>query len=449
MTDQQPTMTPPTQPLDTLPAPSPTAFAAPSAAAGSESAPREPATWAVGGIPTGPNGPGAPVLPSALPTPTAPRRGRGELVAVAALAAVLASAGTYAVGQVASPDVSGASVAASASSGTLGSQQAAPVTQADPSAPNWTATAKAVTPSVVAITARTNSGEGQGSGVVIDRSGHILTNNHVVAGATGLTVTLADGRTYAATVRGTDPSTDLAVVTVTNPPADLAPIAIADSDALAVGDPVMAIGNPLGLAGTVTTGIVSALDRPVTTAAEGTQGATATNAEPVVTNAIQTSAAINPGNSGGALVNASGALVGINSAIASLGSSGESGNIGIGFAIPANEAQMVATQLIADGTATHAYLGVTPKDGTAKDGSATRAGAEIANVGADTPAAAAGIRVGDVVIAVDGTPVESAASLVAHVRERAVGSKVALTLLREGTRVEVTATLASRPSTTN
>ena len=161
----------------------------------------------------------------------------------------------------------------------------------------------------------------------------------------------------------------------------------------------MAVGNPLGLAGTVTTGIVSALNRPVTTEAESggpadPYGQGQAQSEPVVTNAIQTSAAINPGNSGGALVDASGQLIGINSSIASLGSSsgGQSGNIGIGFAIPVNEATSIAKQLIDNGTAAHAYLGVTPQDGTPSDGSATRAGAEVTSVGDGTPASQAGLR---------------------------------------------------------
>jgi len=167
-----------------------------------------------------------------------------------------------------------------------------------------------------------------------------------------------------------------------------------------------------------------------------------------VTNAIQTSAAINPGNSGGALVNASGQLVGINSAIASLGSSsgGQSGSIGIGFAIPVNEATSIAKQLIDSGTATHAYLGVTPQDGSASDGSATRAGAEVTSVGDGTPAAAAGLEAGDVIIAVDGKPVDSADSLVGHVREKTTGDRVTLTVLRDGKSIQVKATLAAKPS---
>jgi putative serine protease PepD len=286
--------------------------------------------------------------------------------------------------------------------------------------------------------------------VVIDDAGHVLTNNHVISGAGGngeITVTLSDGRAYQATIAGRDPSTDLAVLTLQDPPEDLKPIALGDSEALKVGDPVMAVGNPLGLAGTVTTGIVSALNRPVTTSAEGSDSG---QAEPVVTNAIQTSAAINPGNSGGALVNASGQLVGINSSIATLGASqgGQSGSIGIGFAIPVNEARTIAEQLIDKGEAQHAFLGVTSEDGTAKEGSATRTGATIREVNPGTPAAEAGLRSGDTVIAVDGEQVDSSLSLVAHIRERSVGDKVTLAVLRDGERVELTASLIARPGST-
>ncbi|WP_270886759.1 S1C family serine protease [Pedococcus sp. 5OH_020] len=392
------------------------------------------------------------------------RRRWTELTAVAALAALLASGGTYAATQL--DEGSPASSTASTSSPGRGTPSA-PVVQADATNPNWTATAAAVAPSVVAITVKSAQAEGQGSGVVIDSKGHILTNNHVVTGAgsdASITVTLNDGRTYKATIAGTDPSTDLAVITLSNAPSDLKPVAIGDSDALKVGDPVMAIGNPLGLAGTVTTGIVSALNRPVTTQAEdnsqpqnpfdqggpgqGQQGSSDT-AE-VVTNAIQTSAAINPGNSGGALVNASGQLIGINSAIASLGSSGssQSGSIGIGFAIPANEAKSIATQLIDKGKAEHAFLGVSLADGTASDGASQRAGAQITQITSGTPAAQAGLKEGDVVIAVNGERVDSSLSLVANIRERAVGDKVKLTVLRGGKQVTVTATLVAKSTAT-
>jgi putative serine protease PepD len=357
------------------------------------------------------------------------------------LAALLSSGGTVAAVRL-FPETSTPSTTSSQQLGR--GTDTAPVAQADASAPNWSATAAAVTPSVVSITATSRQGGGQGSGVIIDAQGHVLTNNHVVSGAQKLTVTLSDGRTFDAEVRGTDPSTDLAVITIAGAPSDLKPVAIGDSDAL------MAVGNPLGLAGTVTTGIVSALNRPVTTQGEGDpqDPFQPSQSEPVVTNAIQTSAAINPGNSGGALVNAGGQLVGINSSIASLGSSsGQSGNIGIGFAIPVNEATSIARQLIDKGAATHAYLGVTPKDGSARNGSGSMAGAEITSIGDGTPAADAGLRVGDVITAVDGERVESALSLVGHIRERSPGEQVKLTVLRDGRSTEITATLVAKPAT--
>jgi putative serine protease PepD len=369
---------------------------------------------------------------------------------VAALTAALASGGTYAATQLGSQETQTPTASSSSSLGR--GTETAPVSQSNPQSPNWTATAAAVSPSVVAI--KTDSGEG--SGVVIDDSGHVLTNNHVVAGAEKLTVTLSDGRTFKARIQGTDPSTDLAVVTIEGAPDDLEPISIGDSDALKVGDPVMAVGNPLGLAGTVTTGIVSALNRPVTTSAAeqqqpqspfGNNQPQQSSSEPVVTNAIQTSAAINPGNSGGALVDAGGRLVGINSSIASLGSSGgTSGNIGIGFAIPVKEAASIAEQLIEDGTAEHAYLGVTPVDGSASDGNATRAGAQVRTVGGGTPAAKAGLQQGDVITQVNGEPVDSAESLVAHIREHSVGDTVKLTVLRDDKSQEISATLAAVPA---
>jgi putative serine protease PepD len=388
------------------------------------------------------------------------RRRIGELSAVAVLAAALASGGTYAATQLGSTDAQTPSAASSSSSLGRGTGTS-PVVQADPNNPNWTATAAAVAPSVVSITNRLGNGVAQGSGVVIDDKGHVLTNNHVVADTQKLTVTLSNGHTYDATIAGTDPSTDLAVVTIKNFPSTLTPIALGDSGSLKVGDPVMAVGNPLGLAGTVTTGIVSALNRPVKTQSSeqqtpvdpfgnpfGQQGQQQSG-EPVVTNAIQTSAAINPGNSGGALVDGSGKLVGINSAIASLGSSSssQSGNIGIGFAIPVNEAKNIAAQLIDKGAAAHPYLGVTLTDGSGSDGSSTVTGAKIENVVSGTPAAAAGLRSGDLVVAIDGTTVESADSLIGSVRAHSVGDTVDLTVLRGGSKVVVKATLVARSTT--
>ena len=397
----------------------------------------------------------APALPPTTKTPTPTpgpavkqqRRGSlrraGELSLVALLAAGLASGGTYAATTLAADEPGTPS-----SSSTLPAVSTVPVSQAQKSAPDWQAVAATVAPSVVSITVRGEQGQGQGSGVVIDEQGHVLTNNHVVSGGgtgTELDVTLANGDTYAATVAGTDPSTDLAVLSITEPPDDLTPIQLGSSDSLAVGDPVMAIGNPLGLSGTVTTGIVSALDRPVTAREQSSAPfAQGQGDEASVTNAVQTSAAINPGNSGGALVDAAGRLVGINSSIASLGG-GSSGSIGIGFAIPVDTARMIADQLIADGTAEHAFLGVTPQDGTATLGSARRSGAKIAAVSEGSAAAKGGLQQGDVVVAVSGTPVVSAESLVAHIREQAVGSTVELTIVRDGKEQQVDVTLGQRP----
>jgi len=402
--------------------------------------------------PAEPHQPATP-QPGAEPAqPAKPRHRLLEMTAVAALAAVLASGGTYAVTR-------DASSTAPARAGTTTTSSAAPVVQAAANAPDWTATAAAVSPSVVSISVAGTSGSGQGSGVILDKSGHIVTNNHVVAGGgegAQISVTLNDSRSYAATIVGTDPSTDLAVIKVTNAPDDLAPIALGDADALKVGDPVMAVGNPLGLAGTVTTGIVSALNRPVSTQSQeqqtdpfGRQQSQAAR-EPVVTNAVQTSAAINPGNSGGALVNASGQLVGINSSIASLGSSAgtgsQSGNIGIGFAIPVNEAKSIADQLIATGSAKHAYLGVSSKDAAVEDGSAKRAAATVTQVVDGTPAADAGLKSGDSIVAVDGEAIDGSLSLVAQIRERSVGDTAKLTIIRDGKRQDVTVTLTSKPT---
>jgi len=394
--------------------------------------------------------PAALTQPGATPTQPAKPRRLAELGAIAVVAAVLASAGTYAVTRT---DVASSPAAQTSASATT---SASPVLQANGSAPDWSATAGAVSPSVVAISVTSGQSSGQGSGVIFDTKGHILTNNHVVTGAGAgaqLSVTLADKRTYDATVVGTDPSTDLAVIKLTNAPGDLKAIALGDANVLKVGDQVMAVGNPLGLAGTVTTGIVSALNRPVTTSdqQQGDPTQQQTTSEPVVTNAIQTSAAINPGNSGGALVNASGQLIGINSAIASLGSSGgsssQSGNIGIGFAIPVNEARSIADQLISSGKATHPYLGVSSKDGIVADGSAKRAAAVLTNVVSGTPADKAGLQAGDAVIAVDGNSIDGSLSLVAQVRERTVGDKVTLKVLRDGQSKDINVTLIAKPTT--
>ena len=321
------------------------------------------------------------------------------------------------------------------------------VIQGDTANPDWTVTANAAAPSVVAIAVRSGQGLAEGSGVILDAQGHIATNNHVVAGAQTVWVTLSDRRRYEAQVVGTDPSTDLAVIRLVDPPTGLTPIPFGDVSKLAVGQPVMALGNPLGLSETVTTGIISALDRPVVTTQEPARGTTfdGTSAQQVVTNAIQTNAAINPGNSGGALVNAEGELIGITSSIASLGSSsgGSSGSIGIGFAIPADQVRSVTDQLIKSGQATHALLGVTTSDAQTTLNGATYEGAGVRSVVADSPAAAAGVREGDVIIGIDADPISGSEGLIAQIRDRQVGNTATLKVIRSGQELSLPVTLAA------
>jgi putative serine protease PepD len=370
----------------------------------------------------------------------------GDIAVASLLAATLASGGTYAVVRATSPE---AGSTTSATATTTGAVESAEGTQGTTVAltgeKDWAAIAEGVSPSVVSIEVAGQTGQGSGSGVVWDAEGRVVTNAHVVEGSAAVSVVLADGRRYDAEVVGSDTSSDLAVLQLETTPDGLTPIRVGDDAALAVGDPVMAVGNPLGLSGTVTTGIVSALDRPVTTTGSGTgQGGAP---ERVVTNAIQTSAAINPGNSGGALVNGAGELVGINSSIAALPSAGRSqaGSIGIGFAIPATKVTLIADQLIADGSAEHAFLGVALGDGEAEIDGATTSGAVVSEVEPGSPAELAALEAGDLIVAIDGEQVPSAIALVGQVRERAAGEETVLEVVRDGERVEVTATLATRP----
>ncbi|MDN6511540.1 MAG: trypsin-like peptidase domain-containing protein, partial [Corynebacterium sp.] len=277
-----------------------------------------------------------------------------------------------------------------------------------------------VLPSVVSIQVTTQQGGAEGSGSIISSDGLILTNNHVVSGSDEgeMTVTTNDGRQLQADVVATDPQTDLAVVKA-NGADDLQPIAIGDSDSLQVGETVVAVGSPLGLSSTVTTGIVSAMNRPVQAGGED-------GGEASLIDAIQTDAAINPGNSGGALVNLQGELVGIPSVIATLGGEmgGESGSIGLGFAIPSNQAEDTAQQLIDNGSATHPVIGATVNTGTETSSN----GAEIVKVVGGGPAADAGIRDGDIVTKVDDRIVDSGVSLIAAIRSHNVGDEVTLTV---------------------
>lgn len=391
-----------------------------------------PAGWSGTALPPPPPTDQLAAVPGPPPRPR--RRGWVPLVGTAAAAAVLASVGTAGLLGGFTP----ASTTQDVSIATLGTQESTTVPVASTSQdPDWEAVAAAVRASVVAIDVQLATGSAEGSGVIIDDQGHVLTNNHVVGDAVdgGLQVTLADGRVYDATVVGTDPTTDLAVILLSDPPDDLQPAVLADSDAVEVGSPVMAVGNPLGLSSTATTGIVSALDRPVTTS---------DGSSTVVTNAIQIDAAVNPGNSGGPLFDASGEVIGITSSIASLSSgSSSSGSIGLGFAIPSNLADRVAAELIEDGSASHAFLGVSLSDGTATADGTTRRGAVIEEVSADTPAADADLQQGDVVVAIDDNPVNGAESLTAYVRELPSGASAELTVVRDGKAFTVEVTFAT------
>ncbi len=292
--------------------------------------------------------------------------------------------------------------------------------------------AAALLPSVVSIQVVTGQGAGTGTGVILSADGLILTNNHVVESAAQggqLTVHFNDGSTASASIVGHDPVTDLALIKAKGV-SGLKPAQLGSSGDLKVGEQVVAIGSPLGLQGTVTTGIVSALQRPVSTSGSGGQG--------TVIDAIQTDAAINPGNSGGPLVDMSGRVVGINSAIATLGSSsGESGSIGLGFSIPIDQAKRIAQELENGGTAVHAQLGVSVGD------SSKPSGAVVGQVTTGSAAEAAGLRDGDVITAIGDRRLDGADSLVAAIRSEAPGDKVKISFVRGGETKTVTVTLGS------
>ncbi|PWD50558.1 hypothetical protein C8046_07725 [Serinibacter arcticus] len=385
----------------------------------------------------GPGGPvnGSPFVAPA-PAPAAePRRRRQwpAVVTASLLAAVLASGGTALA--------TGAFEQESSNSAYADLGTTTPVAASSATDVEWQALASQVRDSVVAISVTTANGSGAGSGVVIDaENGYVVTNNHVVGGATngGIAVTLADGRIIEASIVGTDATTDIAVIQLADVPADLKASPWGDSSDVLVGQDVMAVGNPLGLASTVTTGIVSAIDRPVSTSGDDASSA-------VVTNAIQIDAAINPGNSGGPLFNTAGEVVGINSSIAT--TSEAAGSIGLGFAIPSSQARSVAEQLVEDGVAEHAYLGVTLSDATATADGVTRAGAKVESVSSDTPASEAGLRAGDVIVGINAKAVGGAEALTGFVRQYVAGDEVTLTVVRGGEAIDVNVTLAVRPET--
>lgn len=393
--------------------------------------------------PFGAPGQGFPNQPNQTPVVTKQKSGMTSHVVTAVVAALVSGALCLGVGftvitngWVHVPTSSSLSDVKSNTSGS-GSAKAKSGTAVD-----WTAVAKEVSDSVVAIDVATSDGEAKGSGVVISDKGYIATNNHVISGAQQIQVTLASGAVYSAKVVGTDTTTDLAVIKLDNPPSDLKVAEFADSDNLAVGEAVMAIGNPLGYDDTATTGIVSALNRPVTVTDDDNNA--------IVTNAVQIDAAINPGNSGGPTFNAAGQVIGINSSIASTASSsGTAGSIGIGFAIPSNLVKRVTNEIIDNGSVKHVALGITIKSSSVEADGVTRGCAQVQAVTDGGPASKAGVKAGDSIVAFNGKAVNNNYSLLGYVRASAMGDKVKLTVVRGGNTMDLEVTLDQEETRTN
>jgi putative serine protease PepD len=301
--------------------------------------------------------------------------------------------------------------------------------------------ADTVLPSVVMISANGATGGGTGSGEVIRSDGYILTNNHVISQAAQgghVSVTFSDGSAADATITGRDPQTDLAVLHVA-PPSNLEVIAIGQSSTVRVGQPVVALGAPLGLEGTVTSGIVSALNRTIHV--PGDNGGQA-----LLVSAVQTDAAINPGNSGGALVNCDGQLIGVPTAGAGV-PGGAGGSIGLGFAIPVDSAMQIANDLIEHGSVTHAYFGLAtvPVPGASSSQSGTPQGLFVQAVAPGGPAASAGLRPGDVITEIDGQPATSNIQLESLTLTKRPGEDVPVTYIRDGQSAKTTITLGAAP----
>lgn len=401
------------------------------------------------------------VTPTAEAAPPRQRTTAATLVAVAAAAAL--------VGGASGAGIAAWAVAANVSADQQGSANPQTITVNDPDDVNVVnAVAAKAGPSVVTIRVSSQGSGGSGSGVILSDDGYVLTNNHVVTldGASNdsaIEVTTADGRIFAAEIVGNDPTVDLAVIKLVDA-SGLTPIEFGDVDALDVGDRAVAIGAPLGLANTVTDGIVSVLDRSIQIASsavpdDGTQeedgGQNPFNFDipgqpsnpgsgSISIPVIQTDASINPGNSGGALVNDSGELIGVVVAIATAGGSDTSGSIGVGFAIPADLAQRVAKELIDNGTATHGLLGATVRDASSSDGSIV--GAVVVDedgIVAGGAAETAGLRAGDIITALDGVTIAGSIDLTAQVRAHAAGDDAELVYVRNGETHTVTVTLGA------
>lgn len=346
-----------------------------------------------------------PTAPASYPAP--PPRSSGKIMAGALAVALIAGGAGGAIGYFAADRT-----------------ELAPSPSTSVSEDTITQVASDVSPSVVAIM----SDSGEGSGVVYTDEGYIITNSHVVAGGDSLSVRFADGSTQEASFVGSDPSQDLAVIQVDETD-DLQPIEMGESSGTQVGDLVLAIGSPLGLEGTVTSGIVSALDRSIGVGGEGDspQGEEAT-----LEGLIQTDAAINMGNSGGALVNGNGELIGINTAIAST----EMGSIGLGFAIPSEIARDVADQIIETGSVEQPFIGVAVAD--------VEDGAMVLRVEPDGPAAAAGLEPGDVITTIDDEEITGGSEVRSYIAETEPGETVEVTYLRGGSTETVTVDIAAQ-----
>ena len=397
-----------------------------------------------------PQGPPPEGPPTQATTMTAPlpvqRRPRRAGLAAAVIATALVAGGAAGVGGAAAwsaLDDEGSSSAGSP--GTRTTSQVVDTPDSEAPAGSVEQVAAKVLPSVVKIDVAGARGAGSGSGIILSSDGEILTNNHVVelAGDGGsITVSFNDGSTAKAEILGTDPLTDTAVIKAADV-SDLTPASIGKSGDLKVGESVVAIGSPFGLDSTVTSGIVSALDRPVDVGSDG-QGNSTTYP------AIQTDAAINPGNSGGALVDLDGNVVGINSSIRTASATqGEAGSIGLGFAIPMDEVMPIVDQMRKGETPTHARLGISVSDVSSRPGAEVTQGAEVQDVNAGSTADDAGLAKGDVITKVDDTLITGADSLVATIRSYRPGDEVTVTYEHGGETKTVTLQLYSDAYTTN
>ncbi|WP_448005226.1 trypsin-like peptidase domain-containing protein [Agromyces bauzanensis] len=431
-------------------------------------------TTPLAGVPPYGTAPGGPAV-AGEPAPKPRRVGLGVAAAIVAAALIGGASGAGITALITAND-------SPAATGDSGSAQNIVVNDTD-SVNQITAVAAKASPSVVTISVSGSQAGGTGSGIILSEDGYVLTNTHVVTldGATGdpvIKVETSDGRLYDAELVGTDPLSDLAVIKLVDA-SDLTPLEFADSDELNVGDTAIAIGAPLGLSGTVTNGIISALNRSIDVASsaapetpddqgegEGDQGDGSEspfdfffdlpdpdggqgqqqppgNAGRVSLPVIQTDAAINPGNSGGALVDSEGRLIGVNVAILSTGGAGtEAGNIGVGFAVPSNLAERIADEIIENGSATHGLLGATVT-AAESDEASTIVGALISEVTSGGAAEQAGLQAGDVVTGFNGVPITDQTDLTAQVRAMPGGASAEITFTRDGESQTVDVTLGT------